>query len=66
MMGTRVPARVWDHLGIDLATTLEDTEDRNLAGDAPTTFSLPFTAKVVLIGFDLGGQERRFRPVARR
>ena len=52
-------AGIWDHLGIDLATALEDTEDRNLAGGTPTAFALPFAAKVALIGVDLAGQGRR-------
>ena len=53
-------AGVGDHLGVDLAATLEDAEDGNLAGGATATLPLSFATEVTFIGLDLTGQGRGF------
>jgi len=49
---------VGDHRCIDLAAALEDAEDMKLTSGASATLSLPLTAEVTFIGFDLAGQGR--------
>lgn len=43
---------VRDHLGVDLAAALEDTEHRDFAGCATATFAFADAAKIGFVDFD--------------
>jgi hypothetical protein len=48
----RVFADGWDHHGVDLAATLEDPEDGDLAGCATPAFAFANTAKIAFVHLD--------------
>ena len=50
---------VWDRDGIDLATSLEQPKDGNLACCTSTSFAFPDTAKIALINLDLSRHQIR-------
>jgi hypothetical protein len=57
----RVFADVWDHHGVDLAATLEDPEDGDLAGCATPAFAFANAAKIAFVHL-----RQALRPASRR
>ena len=55
-VGSRIPHRQ----DKDTTAALQKTEHRDLARCAPTALSLPYSAEIAFIDFDLSGQFRRF------
>lgn len=51
---------VGDHLRVDLATALEDTEDRNLASGTTAMLPFPLATEGAFIRFNLAGKWRDF------
>ena len=53
----RFGAHVLNHLDLDDAISLENTEDGRLAGGAPASFSFTSSTEVTLVDFDLSGKK---------
>ncbi len=56
MTPTFFGAEIGDHLGVDLATSLEDAEDGNLAGGVTPALALSLAAEMSLVHLHLAGE----------
>lgn len=56
----RVCTGIWDDNDMNLATSFQEPEDRNLARCATPTLTFPASAEIAFIDFDLAAHQARF------